>query len=246
MDLLERTSTHTTRHPWEIARSRFFLRLLQRLAPMEAPTHLLDVGSGDAWLAQQVAGTLPAASSVTCWDANYAPDDVVSHPSLLFTKEHPVGTFDGVLMLDIIEHVEDDRVFVTDVVNTCMKDESWALVSVPAYQCLYTSHDTALRHFRRYSPQTCAQVLHQAGLDVQIHGGLFHSLLAARSVQKVREHVWGPRDSHGVGAWEGGPFLTRAVTAALDVEAKMSLGLGTRAAGVLPGLTYWAFCRRAT
>jgi hypothetical protein len=244
MDLLERRDSHTSRHPWEVARSRFFLRLLLQLAPNQAPANLLDVGSGDAWLAQQFAEALAPAAHITCWDANYTPDTLVPHSSLLLTKEHPVGTFEGVLMLDVIEHIEDDRAFVADVVDTCMDAESWALVSVPAYQCLYTSHDTALRHFRRYSPRECAQVLHRAGLQVQVQGGLFHALLAARSAQKVREQLSGPGNSNGVGAWKGGPFITRALTAALETESKMSLALGTHTRAVVPGLSYWAFCRK--
>jgi hypothetical protein len=218
--------------------------LLLRLAPNQSPANLLDVGSGDAWLAQQVADTLPMPAHVTCWDANYSPDDLVPHTSLLFTKERPVGTFDGVLMLDVIEHIEDDRAFVADVVSTCMDARSWALVSVPAYQRLYTSHDMALRHFRRYSPKECARLLHRAGLEVQVQGGLFHALLAARSAQKVREYLSGSGNSNGVGAWEGGPFITRALTAALDTESKISLALGTHAKTIVPGLSYWAFCRK--
>ena len=42
------------------------------------------------------------------------------------------------------------------IVDTMMAEHGWILVSVPAYQSLFTSHDTALKHYRRYSPVQCA------------------------------------------------------------------------------------------
>ncbi len=55
-------------------------------------------------------------------------------------------------MLDVIEHVEDDVGFVRDVVDGSLAPGGWVLVSVPAYQSLFSSHDRALKHFRRYAP----------------------------------------------------------------------------------------------
>jgi hypothetical protein len=121
------------------------------------------------------------------------------------------------------------------------------LVSVPAYQALYCAHDRALRHFRRYSPAALATVLEAGGLRVEAHGGLFHGLLPVRAAQVLRERVRPPaRSEVGVGAWDGGPRLTRLMVGALDADARVSLALGTRHLPALPGLSTWALCRRAT
>jgi hypothetical protein len=62
----------------------------------------------------------------------------------------------------------------------------------------------------------------------------------------ARERISGPNPHWvGAGAWSGGPRLTRAVTSALTAETRMSELFGTRTKSVLPGLSYWAFCRRA-
>ncbi|HEY7947156.1 MAG TPA: hypothetical protein VID75_05750, partial [Acidimicrobiales bacterium] len=50
----------------------------------------------------------------------------------------------------------------------------------------------------------------------------------------------------GIGAWGGGPRLTKTLTAVLGADARVSLAMGTRHLPHLPGLSTWALCRRAT
>ena len=149
-------------------------------------------------------------------------------------------------MLDVIEHVEDDMSFVGDVVDGSLAPGGWLLASVPAYQSLFTEHDRVLKHYRRYSPSAIRTVLEGAGLHVDAAGGLFHGLLAARGVQALREQYLPPsRTPTGIGAWQGGPWMTRALTATLDAETRISLAVGTTGLPPLPGLSTWALCRRA-
>jgi hypothetical protein len=251
MDLLERSNCIAPRHPWEVSRSKFFIDLLRQLTPDPAPLQCLDVGAGDAWFAEQLIGVLPVSSQMTCWDVNYSTEDLVppaNRPdSMTLTVDQPRTKFGGILMLDVVEHVGDDVGFVANIVETCLDDNGWILVSVPAYQSLFTSHDTAVKHFRRYSPHQCAEMLRTAGLEVTYQGGLFHSLLAVRGAQVAREWFKKPnKDWVGAGGWSGGPRLTRAVTRALGAESRMSMLLATKAKRTVPGLSYWAFCRRAT
>jgi hypothetical protein len=148
-------------------------------------------------------------------------------------------------MLDVIEHVEDDVGFISHIAETCVDPDGWILVSVPAYQSLFTSHDAAVKHFRRYSPHKCARVLRSAGLKIEAQGGLFHSLLAVRGTQAAKERLLGPNEHwEGAGSWRAGPRVTRAVTTVLDAECRMSEALA-KTRTVLPGLSYWALCRRA-
>lgn len=249
MDLIERNANGSGRHPWEVARSRFFVHLLDRLAGAVA-TRVLDVGSGDAWLAGQLRAASPAFE-ITCWDVNYAPDELAElaegNPGLLFSSKSPEGSFGGILMLDVIEHVEDDLDFVRTTIQEHLQEGGWLLASVPAYQSLFTSHDTWLKHYRRYSPTACRNLLNSAGLDVVAEGGLFHSLLPIRGLSAAKERLRRATvNDQGVGGWNGGPMATRATTAVLDADTSMSLWLGTRVHRVVPGLSYWAFCRQAS
>ena len=266
MDLIERPEHVGRRHPWEVARARFFVRLLERtgvLADAAGLGGVLDVGAGDAWLAEQLRAVLAPEARLACWDIHY-PDD---HPPssatgsgvIEFSPTRPAGRFGAVLMLDVVEHVEHDVAFVADNVEASLAPGGWVLVSVPAYQSLFSDHDRALRHFRRYAPRALAGVLESAGLAVQLRGGLFHGLLPLRAAQLLRQRRSGPPappgppdpggpgegpSAEGVGAWGGGPLLTRALTAALGAETRASLALGARHVAV-PGLSTWALCRRA-
>jgi len=248
VDLIERQADSSGRHPWEIARAGFFEGLIARTVPAGAIS-VLDVGSGDAWLAAQLVEGRPD-TSMTCWDLNYTEEDLaelpLAHPEINFGTTPGLDRFEGILMLDVIEHVEDDREFVRSIVERNLADDGWILISVPAYQSLFVSHDRYLRHYRRYSPAQGRTLLESVGLSVEAEGGLFHSLLPARGAVALKEKlrpVTG--DSAGVGAWTHGKAMTSLVTAALSADARFSLWMGARSSMVLPGLSYWAFCRRA-
>jgi Methyltransferase domain len=250
MDLIERPGDVVRRHPWEVARVRFFIGLVERLGLTTGTGSWLDVGAGDAWLAQQLRAVLPTTDRLACWDAHYpmqqAPDELGALPGIEFSATRPEGAFGGILMLDVIEHVQDDVAFVRDVVDESLGPGGWVLVSVPAYQSLFSSHDRALKHFRRYSPGEIRAVLESSGLAVVVRGGLFHGLLPVRSAQVLRERFRPPTATPtGIGAWGGGARLTKTLTAVLDAEARISLVMGTRRFPPLPGLSTWALCRRA-
>jgi Methyltransferase domain len=250
MDLIERPGSVGRRHPWEVVRARFFLRLIEKGGLLPAPDGVLDVGAGDAWFAQQLRRMLPTPTRLACWDSHYptvpSPEGAEGMLGIELSAHKPAGRFGGILMLDVIEHVEDDVGFVRDVVQGSLAPGGWVLVSVPAYQSLFSAHDRALKHFRRYAPAAIRGVLESGGLVVARHGGLFHGLLPVCAAQAVRERYRPPTDpAIGIGAWHGSARLTKTLTAVLDTEARVSLGMATRNLPTLPGLTTWALCRRA-
>ena len=246
MDLVERKDTSSKRHPWEVARAEFFLRLLAEDGILETARAWLDVGSGDAWLAGQLLRLLPPASTVTCWDVNYALEDLASVNSsegITLVADRPEVRFDRILMLDVIEHVEDDAGFIASTVGDLLAGGGIVLVSVPAYQGLFSSHDVELRHCRRYSPAGCRRLLERSGLDVLRDGGLFLSLLPIRAGQMLLERVRPLKSlSGGIGGWQGGTVATLALTRALVADGELSLRLNRQGLS-LPGLSYWALCR---
>ena len=246
VDLIERGGAGSTRHPWEIARAEFFLQLLGRHDLLDRRTWL-DVGAGDGWFAAQLRQLLPEAATIMCWDINYTQEDLdelADVVGITFVAERPAGRFETILMLDVVEHAEDDAALVGSVVSDLLDDGGSVLVSVPAYESLYSAHDRALRHRRRYSPAQCRGLLEQAGLRVVASGGLFLSLLPPRAVQVLAERARSRRlkPRHGVAEWRRGRVFTRAATRALRLDARLSLRLSERGVA-LPGLSYWALCR---
>lgn len=245
VDLVEQTSAFAKRHPWEVARAEFFLRLLRQRGLLETGHDWLDVGAGDAWFARQLRRLLSPTASLTCWDINYSAADLATkeeHDGISLVADRPSRRFDRVLMLDVIEHVEDDGKFISMIADDLLAEDAVVLVSVPAYQGLFSSHDRSLHHYRRYSPGECRRLLEGSGLVVLAEGGLFHSLLPVRLGQALMERVRPVKSlSRGIGNWQAGTAATKAVTRALITDAKLSLLLSARGLS-LPGLSYWALC----
>jgi SAM-dependent methyltransferase len=74
-------------------------------------------------------------------------------------------TFDLVLATDVLEHIEDDLAALQDW-RRVMKDDGTLIMTVPAYQWLWSAHDEALQHFRRYSVSQLHHLVNRAGFVV--------------------------------------------------------------------------------
>jgi SAM-dependent methyltransferase len=246
VDLLEHRGDISRRHPWETARADFFLRLCAGDGLLARS--VLDVGAGDAWFAACICQRYPR-DKVVCWDAGYTAEGIATMPAapgLSFVAAAPEGPFDLVLLLDVIEHVQDDAAFLRDALAR-LRSGGTAIISVPAWPWLYGPHDVHLGHCRRYSPAAARQLLSAAGLEVEQAGGLFHSLLPARALAVLAGRFLPGKEADrpvaDLGNWRGGAAVTRALDGILRFEGRLSRRLA--AMGLeLPGLSWWARCRR--
>lgn len=242
MDLVEATRGGTQRrHPWETARASFFLRLLADAGCLKPGVSVLDVGAGDAWFASRLADATPGLS-VTCWDTGYESSGVQlpDHPSLRFVAAPPAGRFGLALLLDVLEHIEDDASFLRSIVDERLAPGAAVLVSVPAWPRLFSEHDRRLRHHRRYAPAAARALLVRSGLRVERSGGLFHALLLPRLAMLTLFSFREPADA---GSWRHGALATALTDGVLAADNALSRFTST-AGFDLPGLSWWALCRK--
>ena len=73
------------------------------------------------------------------------------------------GLLDLVLVLDVLEHVEHDRALLREVFRV-LRPGGRVIVSVPAFQGLWSRHDELHHHKRRYSRRDLLRVVAEAGL----------------------------------------------------------------------------------
>ena len=247
MDLIELPDRPVRRHPWEEARFQFFFRVLAGSLDLDAVRTVLDVGAGDAWFAEQLAGR-SAAQRIVCWDTGYTPEFLAGHQlreraEIHLVADRPAMPFDLLLLLDVLEHVAADVAFLETLVRENLVSGGYALVSVPAWPLLFSSHDVRLRHERRYTPASARRLLGGAGLEIIRSAGLFHSLLLPRAVQVARERLTGasapPAD---LGHWKAPAIVTALVRGALACDASLS-HMESSLGWSLPGLSWWALCR---
>jgi SAM-dependent methyltransferase len=255
MDLKELPARSFARHPWEIVRADFFLRLLCERIGDQAKS-ALDIGSGDGYFAQRLLADSPSVERLTCfdlaYDATWLQGKAAVDPRLVFTAKKPEGKFDLVLMLDVLEHVENDRAALLDGVSSFLEPRGWLLVSVPAGESLFSRHDELLGHKRRYVPARLHALVKEAGLTIIDHGELFASLLLPRALAKLGEVVLSRDGAHAssipphietsLGTWKRGPLVTSAVTAALSVDA-LCCRLASRLRLPFAGLSTWVLAQ---
>jgi SAM-dependent methyltransferase len=260
MDLRERPTKMSTRYPWETVRARFFSRLLAGPLPSSQPVRVLDVGAGDAFVAGTMLDALPRGSSVTCVDSEYTEEHLAtltqgsSQGGLSFARACPDQQFDVIVLLDVLEHVPDDRAFLSEFVHRRLRRNGLLLVSVPAHQALYTQHDVALGHYRRYSSSELRHVVESAGLTIRTSGSLFGSLVLPRAFAKAIEWVRGidskpragelaERISTGISVWSHGCVVTQALSCVLELDAQLC-ELAARWSTPFVGLSVWVLCER--
>ena len=244
MDLKERLAGDERRHPWELARARSYRKLIAAHTNLAGVRSVLDIGAGDGWFASDIRGDLAEPATVVCWDINYRSEDLATPigPGISRTRDRPVGPFDVVVALDVLEHIASDEAFLADVIVPSIGPGGVGLLSVPAHPRLFSDHDRMLEHERRYRP-AAFQALVGRHLDVVAAGSLFSSLVPLRAVDVLRQKTGRAVEQTGVGSWSSGPRVTRAITAVLEADA--AIGCGAARVGMpLPGLSTWTVVRR--
>jgi glycosyltransferase involved in cell wall biosynthesis len=83
-----------------------------------------------------------------------------------FTEDKKlIGTFDTVICLNVIEHIQDDRLTMKNLASL-IKPGGTGIFIVPAHQWLYGSMDEAAGHFKRYEKQDFEALLSESGFEV--------------------------------------------------------------------------------
>ena len=87
----------------------------------------------------------------------------------------PDGSFDLAVSLDVIEHLEDDLGALREL-RRAVAPGGALLLTVPAYQWLWSGHDVINHHHRRYTRRSLQRVAEEAGWR-QVRTTYFNSLL---------------------------------------------------------------------
>jgi SAM-dependent methyltransferase len=77
----------------------------------------------------------------------------------------PAAGLDLVVAFDILEHVEEDHLAAAEI-RRVLRPGGTALIAVPADMRLWSAHDTAVGHVRRYDRAGLLAVMEKAGLTV--------------------------------------------------------------------------------
>jgi ubiquinone/menaquinone biosynthesis C-methylase UbiE len=74
------------------------------------------------------------------------------------------ASFDLLFALDLIEHISDDTALMKEMHRIC-RPRGMVMLTVPAYKFLWSEHDEALHHHRRYSADEFRKLIAEAGFE---------------------------------------------------------------------------------
>jgi SAM-dependent methyltransferase len=188
--LIEAMHAAESTHWWFRARRRILLSILNDELPEGA--RLLDVGCGTGYF-------LEAAQEY--WDVyglDFAEEAVafcrgrgltnVRQASVQALADLEGGSFDCVSFCDVIEHLDDD-VGALGAAGRLLRPGGLCLVTVPAYQWLWSPRDDAHHHRRRYTRASLTRTILDAGLQSEFvtyfNSYLFPLAVVSRLIERV-------------------------------------------------------------
>ena len=74
-------------------------------------------------------------------------------------------SFDLITALDVIEHIQDEQQVLTEI-KRMLKPDGFVVITVPAFQFLWSEHDVAVSHVRRYDIKSLRKSLDDAGFTI--------------------------------------------------------------------------------
>ncbi|MDL2231626.1 class I SAM-dependent methyltransferase [Porphyromonadaceae bacterium OttesenSCG-928-L07] len=252
MDLKERHNIEELqRHPWEISRVKVVKKLLGKNLINGA--HILDIGCGDLFLEECFLAENKSLHFY-CVDTAYSPEEVeelnqkytnVSVYNSLHDFEKEEVKIDLLLLMDVVEHIEDDKGFLEHLkAQAYITPDTRILVTVPAFQSLFSSHDHFLGHYRRYNAARMKKLVNESGLSIHKYGYFYFMLLLPRAIQLLKERMSGVKEeTTGLVEWKGSAFVTKGLVNVLVADYKIGNffnKLGIR----FPGLSLYVLCQK--
>ncbi len=125
---------------------------------------ILDIGAGSGFFTKYLLSNTSAENGI-CVDISYLKEwhEQVAGKKIQFRNNCGPVDADLVLLMDVLEHVDNDLELLREYVEKVPNGTRF-LISVPAFNFLWSKHDDFLGHKRRYTLNTLSKVVSLAGL----------------------------------------------------------------------------------
>jgi SAM-dependent methyltransferase len=215
------------RHWWYRERRSLLARAVAGLTPGDA----LDVGAagGGNTRVLQAAGWRAAALEYGADGAEVCAERGI--PVLRGDATRlPLasGSLDLVVAFDVLEHLTDDKAAASGVLDV-LRPGGTFLVAVPCDMRLWSEHDVAVGHVRRYSRPELVDLLEGAGFVIE---DVRSWMVLLRPAVRLRRRTSTGSDLDDVPGW-----LNRALHGVVALERRLPVG-------ALPGVSLLVRARR--
>ena len=164
-------------------------RALRNMLAEDHMETVLDVGAG--------SGVFPKAfikdgfcKSAICVDPYYTDEWLADnkHQHIQFVRDVDTVEAPLVTMIDVLEHVDDDVELLSLYADKARPGTTF-LMSVPAFQYLWSSHDEYLDHRRRYTLKMLRNTAERSGLKPIKMRYFFGALFPAAAASRIADRL---------------------------------------------------------
>jgi 2-polyprenyl-3-methyl-5-hydroxy-6-metoxy-1,4-benzoquinol methylase len=233
---------------WHVHRRRVLLQTLRSVS-LPDDARLVELGCGIGTVATHLnAGGLHvdygdvfgSALEIAARRAQEELGDLASQRRFMridVTQPLPLSGYDGILMFDVLEHLPDDEAVLQNV-HAALPSGGLLMLTVPAFQFLWSPWDDIEKHKRRYTRANLSALLERTGFEVEratyFFLPLFFAASAVKGLRAVRNLVAPPGPADDItqlAEAQGGPVLNRVMLGVLATErpwlSQLPLPLGT-------------------
>ena len=180
-------------HWWFTARRSILGALIERVVKPPKQARILELGAGTGHNLAMLSRFGQVEASELDPIARDLASERLGRPvlgaALPDLSMFPEGTYDLIALLDVLEHVVDDMGSLA-AIFTRLKPGAALLLTVPANPWMWSAHDTAHHHHRRYRKREIAVLAREAGYEIELlspfNSLLFPPIAAARLIGRLR------------------------------------------------------------
>jgi SAM-dependent methyltransferase len=166
-------------HWWFVARRRILREAIRRLVPLPPGARILEAGCGTGGN----LAMLKDFGDVSAFEPDTRARAVASRKTAIEVREGRLPSdvdfaaqaFDLVVALDVLEHLDEDLASL-QALRDRLRPGGWMLITVPAFPFLWSHHDVAHHHKRRYRKRDLVRLVAAAGLT-PVKATYFNTLL---------------------------------------------------------------------
>jgi SAM-dependent methyltransferase len=196
--IYDRMAEHDSTHWWYRARREVLASVIARKVKLPPNPRILEIGCGTghnlpmlARFGRVDAVEIDAAARAV---AEKRLGRAIGSGPLPHLAGVPEASYDLVALLDVLEHVEDDVAALKSIARR-LKPGGTILLTVPQYPWMWSGHDVANHHHRRYVKATLKGAIARAGLKLELLSSFNSLLFPLAAAQRVLARIAGKEGS---------------------------------------------------
>ncbi len=216
-------------HPWELSRFNVIYHLISPFLPKKS-AHILDIGCGDSFFIEKLSHKVADSKCYAIDTAfteemmDYFKNKYAANNISFYKDIEDLNTLnmkaDLVLLLDVIEHIEQDQQFLDKIFQqNYIQKGSLIAISVPALESLYCNRDRWLGHYRRYTLEMLHDLFKSKNVEILRSEYFYKTLIIPRFItKKLEKKDLSGQEVTGIGSWNKGRFITAVYQFILDMD----------------------------